>query len=79
MRTAITATLLGLAVVLSACGEKPQTTGARKPDGKAWEMNPNGFVASGWKTGDQASWEQQLRQRAQSQNEYMRSAAQPKP
>ncbi|WP_088279261.1 hypothetical protein [Ideonella sp. A 288] len=78
MRTPLTLSLLALGLALSACGEKAQTTSARKSDGKAWEMAPNGYVAGGWKAGDQASWEQQMRQRAQAQNEYTRSAAQPK-
>jgi len=78
MRTPFTLSLVLLTIALSACGEKTQTASARKSDGKAWEMTPNGYVASGWKAGDQTSWEQQLRQRAQGQNEYARSAAQPK-
>ena len=50
-----------------ACGEKPQTIGdatqgRRARPGRA-ATSP--FVAPGWKPGDQASWEQQLRDRAQ--------------
>jgi hypothetical protein len=69
-----------VALPLAGCGEKPQTAGqpgARKADAKAWEGVQNGvYSASGWKAGDQASWETQLKTRAQQgQNEYTRSAA----
>jgi hypothetical protein len=65
------------AAALAACTEKPQTASARKSDSKAWEGAAGGFVAPGWKVGDEASWEAQMRHRAQSQNEYARAAAQP--
>ncbi|MBC7941511.1 MAG: hypothetical protein H7Z19_17455 [Chitinophagaceae bacterium] len=59
--------------VLSACTETPQTL--RKTDAKAWDAAQNGFVAPGWKSGDQSSWEEQMRNRAQAQNEYTRAPA----
>lgn len=67
-----------LAAGLSACGEKAQTAqpAAKKSDGKAWDGAQNAFVAEGWKAGDQASWETQMRLRAQNQNEYSRAPAQ---
>lgn len=70
------AVLLGL--VLVACGDKPQVGAApaKKADAKAWEGASNQFVVQGWKSGDQASWEAQMRERAQSQNEYVRSPSQ---
>ena len=63
------------ALVLSqaACGEKPQTAATRKPDTKIWAGTDNAFAAGGWKTGDQASWEEQMRNRAQAQNEYAKA------
>ena len=70
-----TAALLGL--VLVACGEKPQTVDqpARTADASAWSesqaANP-AFAAPGWKGGDKAAWEQQIRQRNQAQNDYAR-------
>ncbi|HWH84400.1 MAG TPA: hypothetical protein VNU71_19390 [Burkholderiaceae bacterium] len=70
------ATALGLS--LAACGEKPQTLGdapAKKADAEPWAVtdaaNP-AFRAAGWKGGDQAAWEQQIRQRNQAQNDYAR-------
>ena len=68
--------VLALAAGLAACGEKPQTAATKKSDTKPWEASQSEFVASGWKAGDQASWEAQMKARAQGQNEYSRAAAQ---
>ncbi|HUL65475.1 MAG TPA: hypothetical protein VLW55_12740 [Burkholderiaceae bacterium] len=66
---------LALAFGLTAC-EKTQTApSARKPDSKQWEAAQNPFVAPGWKSGDEASWEAQLRKRASRQNEYASARA----
>ncbi len=66
-----------LAVSLAACGEKEQTARTRKSDAKPWEGAANTpYAAAGWKAGDQASWEEQMRSRAQNQNEYPRAPAQ---
>ena len=64
-----------LVFALAACGEKPQTldADAKKVDAKAWEQSNSPFVAGGWKSGDKTSWDEQLRTRAQSQNEYVRT------
>jgi opacity protein-like surface antigen len=66
-----------LAAGLVACGEKAQTAqpAMKKSDGKAWEGAQNAYVAEGWKPNDKAGWENQMRQRAQSQNEYNRAPA----
>ena len=65
-------------LALGACGEKPQSAGtAPKSDTKAWDGSATVFAAEGYKAGDKAAWEQQLRQRAQSQNDYMRAPAKP--
>ncbi len=66
-----------LALSLAACGEKPQTmdTGAKKADGQAWATSSGAnpaFYASGWKVGDKTAWEEQIRQRNQAQNDYVR-------
>lgn len=78
MRT--TALLLScVAFALTACGEK--TAGAvKKSDVPAFQgsAGASAYVDSGWKAGDQTSWEQHLRTRMQGQNEYARApAAQP--
>ena len=66
-----------LALALVACGEKPQSMdmAARKVDTQPWSpsegTNPV-HRAAGWKDGDKAAWEQQIRQRNQAQNDYAR-------
>jgi len=62
-----------LLIGLGACAEKEQTAATRKPDSKPWVATESSSVAAGWKVGDQASWEEQLRARAQAQNEYTRT------
>ncbi len=80
IRTPFVVALSTLALVaLSACGEKPQTLAeskAKKADAQAWEGAQAAYTAPGWKAGDKASWETQLKTRAQQgQNEYNRSPA----
>jgi hypothetical protein len=65
-----------LCLSLSACGERPQTASGRKSDAKAFEGPATAYMAAGWKAGDAASWEQQLRVRSQGQNEYSRTGPQ---
>jgi predicted small lipoprotein YifL len=66
-----------LLAALAACGEKPQVMdmAAKKADAEPWTVsdaaNP-AFIAPGWKVGDRTSWEDQMRQRNQSQNDYAR-------
>ena len=73
MMRALTMAMAGaLCVALAACGERPQTASGRKSDTKASDGPGTAFTASGWKPGDAASWEQQLRARSQAQNEYSR-------
>lgn len=62
----------GLLVVaaLAGCSEPVQTATTRKVDTKPWQGPDNVYTANGWKAGDRANWEEQLRQRAQAQNDY---------
>ena len=62
-----------VALVLSACGEAPQTTTTKKSDTQAWQASGSAFVAGGWKEGDRGSWEEHLRSRAQGQNDYAKT------
>jgi hypothetical protein len=65
--------ILAAALSLAACTE--HTSGGktpRKADAKAWQGTDNAFVASGWKPSDAAAWQEQMRVRAQTQNEYNR-------
>jgi hypothetical protein len=68
--------VLCAAALLAACGEKPQTAtpAAKKSDAGAWQGSDARYSANGWKAGDRASWEEQMRARARGQNEYSRVA-----
>jgi hypothetical protein len=68
------AALVAVLLALTACGSDPgnRASGARSPDAKSWQAADNGYVAPGWTSGDARSWEEQLRKRAQGQNEYTR-------
>ena len=65
--------LLG-AGLLGGCGERDQRidASAAKPDGQGWQGAQNSFVAPGYQPGDKTRWQTQLRERAQTQNEYVR-------
>lgn len=67
--------LTAMAVGLAACSEKPQTLGGVKQDSSAYSgTGAVAYTASGWKAGDKASWEQQLRARTQNgQNDYSKT------
>jgi hypothetical protein len=64
---------LAVAVLLVGCGERVQTIpvgGERKADARGFELADNGFVAPGWTPGNEASWDAQLKKRAQAQNDF---------
>ncbi len=65
--------MLALAGALVACSEKPQTAVGSKSDQPAWQGAQDPYVVSGWKPGDKASWQEQLKHRATMQNEYNRT------
>ena len=67
--------LAALGLMLAACSEKPQTATIRKADGHAYDGPASAYTVAGWKPGDQASWEAQMRTCAQGQNEYSRAGA----
>ena len=65
--------LLAASVAMAACGDSASgSKAAKKADGKPWDGAGSTFAAPGWKQGDKASWDEQMRLRAQSQNEYTR-------
>ena len=76
-RSASRAAIVVVSVFAAACGERAQSldTSARKPDAQAWAVSDSAkpeYTASGWKAGDRASWEEQIRKRNQAQNDYVR-------
>ena len=65
------------ALPLAGCGETKQAmTGAgKKSDPAPWVASSGAnpaYTAFGWKAGDKVAWEEQMRQRAQAQNDYVR-------
>ncbi len=74
-RRLTTTVLLAAAALLGACSEKPQTASATRHDTPPWQGVAGGQEsASGWKAGDKASWQEELRVRTErGQNEYTRS------
>jgi len=66
------ALMMGALLALSACGERDQTLASNRhksPD-QPWQGAKNAYVEKNWTPSDKAGWETQLRNRAQSQNEY---------
>lgn len=63
------------ALILAACGEKPQGMGGVRSDTAPHQgTGVANFTEKGWKAGDKASWESQLRTRAQyGQNDWSRA------
>jgi hypothetical protein len=67
--------LVALAAVasLAACGDRDQVLGdSRQPDTEHWQSTQSKHLAGGFKPGDEAAWDTQIRNRAQTQNEYSR-------
>jgi hypothetical protein len=72
--------LLALVVTLglAGCGEKPQSTLYKngkfrgKPDMRPWDNASVSYGSPDWRKGDQASWDNKVRDRAMTQNEYGR-------
>lgn len=65
--------LVSAALLLVACGESQQTIGGARQDAPAHTGTGKAYVESGWKQGDKASWESQLKARGQNgMNEYNR-------
>ena len=61
-------------VALTACGEKPQTGAGIRSDAALHAGTGSNFMQPGWKAGDKAGWEAQLKARQlYGQNEYTRT------
>lgn len=65
-------------VGLPGCGEREQTALYKngkyrgKPDTRPWDNAPSAYGSPEWKKGDEASWENRIRDRNAAQNEYQR-------
>ena len=62
-----------LPLLLSACGERVQTIpvgGERKADTALWQNPDTRYLAPGWSPGSESSWDAQLANRTQGQNDY---------
>ena len=71
MKAALIASLAALALV--ACAERDQTVTGISTDTASYEGTNRPFVDAGWKPGDRASWEQQMKVRTvRGQNEYVK-------
>ena len=59
-------------VLVAGCGEKVQTieSGKRRSDTPVWQTKDQRFLAPGWTPGNEASWNAQMTQRAQGQNDF---------
>ena len=68
--------MIGLAaaglVALAGC-EKPQGMGGVKSDTPPYQGTGMAYTLPGWKPGDKTSWEQQLKTRAQVQNDHAKA------
>jgi len=72
MKLAITSVLVS-AVMLVGCSEaNVGTSASKRPDIAPYMGADNGFMAKGWKPGDQASWNAEITKRNQLQSEYSR-------
>ena len=64
--------LVAATLALAACGEKPQAMKENaKQDTAAFQGTGMPYAVPGWKAGDKAAWEAQLKTRTQNgQNDY---------
>ena len=77
-RLTFTLCTLGAVLVLSACGERTHNSGAqsaaKRDVSPVTGTNVATFTQRDWKAGDQSSWAQQLKARAQyGMNDYTRT------
>ena len=71
MKAAAILAACALLLALAGCAEREQTASGIKSDTASFQGTNRPYVAAGWKPGDRASWEQQLKVRTvQGQNDY---------
>ena len=76
----IAAIAAAFAASLAGCGEPDKEPLAYKrgqyqgkPDTRPWDNTPNTWSNSSWEKGNQTSWENAIKTRSLSQNEYTRT------
>ena len=61
-------------LTLTACGEKPQGMGGVRSDQAPYTgVGKSQYANTGWTAGDKVSWEQQLKTRAQAQDDHAKA------
>jgi hypothetical protein len=68
--------MVGAVSLLSACGQAQDAVSSSgpKPDQKPYVEADNSYAAKNFSSGDAASWQKAIKERAQSQNDYVRSS-----
>ncbi|MFZ9670652.1 MAG: hypothetical protein ACO3AX_03950 [Burkholderiaceae bacterium] len=68
--------MIGAVALVSACGQAQDavTSSGPKPDQKPYVEADNSYSAKNFSSGDAASWQKAVKERAQSQNDYVRSS-----
>jgi len=65
--------LAAVLMALTGCGDKPQGMGGVKSDTAPHQGTGMAYTIPGWKAGDKTSWEQQLKTRAQAQDDHAKA------
>lgn len=66
------------AFAAAGCSEKPQTVLYKdgkyrgKPDTRPWDNTPSAYGSPEWRAGDRQTWDNRIRDRGATQNEYSR-------
>lgn len=63
------------AMALAGCGQAPDavTSSGAKPDQKPYAGADNNYAEKTFTSGDSAGWQKAIKERAQSQNDYIRA------
>ncbi len=73
-RISLATALIATTFTLGACSEVPQgVVAAKKGDEKSYVAADNKCAEKGWSSGDQASWDKQLKTRSLGQDDYVKS------
>jgi hypothetical protein len=63
----------GLVAALTACGQEAKTSSGPKADQKSSVAADNNYLEKTFTSGDKASWDKALKDRAMGQHDYVRS------